>query len=1337
MTEAASPTLADVAALDRLLGDCLQSDRHRFWRELRSLRGLIERGQPADKKLNRLRDQIEKSRQTVEHRRENRPPVTFDEALPVSGRREEIAAAIRSRQVVVLCGETGSGKSTQLPKICLEAGRGIHGLIGHTQPRRIAARSVATRVAEELGSPLGSHVGYKVRFTDATSESTYIKLMTDGILLAELQTDRFLDRYDTIIIDEAHERSLNIDFLLGQLKRLLPKRPDLRVIITSATLDAARFAEHFADSAGPAPVIEVAGRTYPVDVIYKPLDEASEDGDGPQDLRAIVEAVEDIARLDSGDILVFMPTERDIHELAKLIRSRRLHGDSAGLQTEVLPLYARLSAADQQRVFKTSQWRRIVISTNVAESSLTVPGIRFVVDPGTVRLSRYSPRTQMQRLPIEPISRASADQRKGRCGRVGPGICVRLYSEEDYNGRPQYTPPEIQRTNLASVILQALTMNLGAIEEFPFLEPPRTDAIRDGYKTLFELGAIDENNALTDRGRQMGRLPVDPRIARMILAADEEGCLSEMLIIASALEVQDPRERPLEKQQAADEAHQKFQHEDSDFLTYVKLWDFYHNLKGELSRNQLQKACKQNFLSYMRMREWGDVHAQLRQMVEQSGLRPQPRRDDGASIHRALLAGLLTNIAQKSETAEYTVAGGTKAFLWPGSAIHEKKPQWVVAAELIETSRRYIRCAGRINPNWIEPLAGHLVKLHHSEPLWNRETGLVEANERVTLAGLTIVPRRRVRFGPLNPALARTLFIQFALVEGDFDSQFEFFKHNQALLEEIETTQAKARRRDLLLGERARYEFYDRRLPYDVYDTPTLKRWLRSVEPKNPEILFMKREDLVRDEDERVTPTNYPETLTAGSIQLPLAYNHDPGGKDDGLTITVPKEGVSQIDPQMLGWLVPGLLEEKITALIKTLPKPIRRHFVPAPQTARRVVGLLEFGKGSLVKQLAETLSKLSHSIIPADAFEPDRLPDHLRMNVRVVNAEGETVTESRDLVAVRQKLGLSDASPAASSGKTKTAHPSSVTVEIQTDDPQWQRDEITSWDFGDLPQNVNIERGGGTIQGYPAIIDRGTSISLRLYADPVLAKQATRNGLRRLFLLSKAKRELKAQRDHLPDWTRMKLEITSLPAAADVPEQILELFADLAMPDRQSNDARLPTTEAAFQTWVRRTTAGIGPAVQIATPVLGPLFHEYHQTRLALETSPGRNPQSQWHDAVKDMLEQLAYLVVPGFLIDTPWDWLRHYPRYFRAQRARLDKIAAGVLARDRELFQELRPRWEMYKKRRQTLRAAGVRDPELELYRWMIEEWRVSLFAQTLGTSMPISARRVDRQWQKVRMD
>ena len=1292
--------------LDHAIDRAMFADRHRLRRQLLQTRDALKKGEPLGRRQARLEEELQRSIALCEARRANLPKISFDTELPVVARREEIAQAIRDHQVVIVCGETGSGKSTQLPKICLEMGRGIDGTIGHTQPRRIAARSVATRIAQELGTPLGQQVGFKVRFTDTTSPTTLVKLMTDGILLAEAQTDRFFNQYDTIILDEAHERSLNIDFLIGLLKRLLPKRRDLKVIITSATIDAARFAGHFASPRGPAPVIEVTGRTYPVDLRWRPVEPDEETGEEDVD-RAVLEAVDELARSGGGDILIFMPTERDIHETAKALRGRPIPGDPSGRETDILPLYARLSVQEQQRVFEPHGRRRIVIATNVAESSLTVPGIRYVIDPGTARISRYSPRSKTQRLPIEAISQASADQRKGRCGRIGPGICIRLYSEEDYQGRDRFTAPEIQRTNLAAVILQTKAHQLGRIEEFPFLDPPRPDTIRDGYRTLFEIGALDENRELTSIGRRLSRLPVDPRIGRIILAGEEENCLAEMLIIAAVLEIQDPRDRPVEKQEAADQAHAQFVHPDSDFLGYLKLWDFYHKLKKELSRNQLRKACQQNFLSHTRMREWADIHRELLELVGDAGLRSQARRDDYDAIHRAVLTGLLSSLANRGEANEYRVAGGGIAHLWPGSGVFGGRPKWIVAAEVVETTRRYLRACARVQPNWIEPIAAHLVRRSYSNVRWDRDGASAVASEKVTLFGLTVVPGRQVRYGQIDPGSSRSLLIQHGLVEGEIDLPLEFLAHNQQLLVEMEQLQAKLRRHDLLLGEWARAEFYDRQLPAEVYDGAQLTRWLRSIQQKNPRALYMSPSDLLREDAAQVDPALFPGAIATGSAELPLDYRFEPGEPEDGVTLVVPVEALSQVDAARVGWLVPGLLEQKVLAMIRSLPKPIRRLLVPAPETAKRATAELSFGRGDIRVALAEVLGRLAGQRVPPNAFEMDRLPDELRMNLRVIDSKGESLSVGRNLEDIRRQVGVEAA-----------------TQILAIDDPHWTRDGLRAWNFGDLPAEVEVRHGGTTLKAYPALIDQQETVAMRLADTPERALAQTRSGLRRLFLFSVA-RELKSQVDWLPGLEAMRLHaISSVPG--DLRQQLVELLADRAFLEGQP-----PVhTQTEFE---RQREAGrqrIGLAVQDVLAIVPRLLESLHQAHLAL--AEVTNPA--WQYAAVNVRAQLDALVRPGFLVATPWNWLGQYPRYFKAIKARLEALTGGGLIRDRRNFEAIESYQQAYDQRADQHHEMGINDPHLIHFRWMLEEYRVSLFAQKLGTAVPVSPKRLDGQWERV---
>jgi len=1355
--------------LETQIAQAMIADRHRLRNALRAIQAAVRDGKPLEpRRLAKLEEELRRSVDRCEARRKAVPKLTFDADLPISARREEIAAAIHDHQVAIVCGETGSGKSTQLPKICLDMGRGIAGLIGHTQPRRIAARSVAARIAEEIGSPLGRDVGYKVRFSESIGPHSYIKLMTDGILLAETQSDPYFDQYDTIILDEAHERSLNVDFLIGYLRRLLSRRPDLRLVITSATIDAARFAEHFSTAVGPAPVIEVSGRTYPVDVLWRPMG-PDDDGNEPDLQSAVRAAVEEAAHIDRGDMLIFMPTERDIHETAKTLRARPLPGDATGKETEILPLYARLSIQEQQRVFQPGPKRRVVIATNVAESSLTVPRVRFVIDPGTARISRYSPRSKTQRLPIEAVSQASADQRKGRCGRVGPGICVRLFGEEDFLGRDRFTMPEIQRTNLAAVILQMKALRLGELDDFPLIDPPKSDAIRDGYQTLFELGAIDEHHELTEIGRRLSRLPVDPRIGRMIVAAIDEGCLHEILIIAAALEVQDPRERPLEKQEAADKAHAQFADEQSDFLSYLKIWDFYHELKETLSRNQLQKACHQNYLSFMRLREWLDVHRELLETVEaeksvesEIGVKGvkgvkgvagnrQLTTDNSRQlttdnsrydrIHRAILAGLLSSIAMRGEGHDYHVAGGGKANLWPGSGMFRSKAKWIVAAEQVETTRRFLRCCGRIDPRWIEPLAGHLIKRTYSDLHWESKWASAVALERLTLFGLVIVAGRPMRYGPIDADASRQLLIEHGLVQGDIEPKPAVLVRNEELLEEVQKLQAKVRQRDIVVGEWERFAFYDQRLPAEVYDGAQLARWLRESR-ENAGRITMSRTDLLR-EGSDLPKDAFPDEFAAGSWELPLDYRFEPGDEHDGVTVTVPLEALNQVEAEPLAWLVPGLLEEKVLALIRSLPKPLRTRFVPAPEAAKRAMAELRHGQGDLRIEVARALSRIGGVLVSANDFAVEHLPPELRMNVRVTDAEGQTLAAGRDLDALRRQLGVEAA-------EAFTA----------IDDPRWNRDDLTTWDFDELPEKIDVARGRLTMTAYPALIDAETSVGLRLLDSPQRAIHETRFALRRLFLLT-AWREVKTQVDWLPGLEKMQ------PAAAliegfDLRGQLAELLAARAWPD----EVELPRTKMAFEAALEAARQRIGLAVQDLTGVIGPWFEAYREVRTAFDAADGGFPAAKksapskasaitwgklplpanspiplgegqgvrvkWQYAIDDIHDQLARLAGPKCLSTTPWNWLRHCRRFFRAIRFRLEALAGGGMAKDRERYEEFLPHWQVYLDWIEQRGPQCEADRELIQYRWMLEEYRVSLFAQKLGTSsIPVSPKRLEQAW------
>ena len=1296
-----------------------------------------------ERRLHELSLDCDLSIEKVEKRRKSIPKLSYDPELPIVERKDELKRLIRDNQVVVVCGETGSGKSTQLPKICLELGLGARGMIGHTQPRRIAARSIAQRIADELQRPLGQSVGYKIRFTDETSDGTLVKLMTDGILLAESQTDRFFNRYEVVIVDEAHERSLNVDFLLGMLKRILRRRHDLKLIITSATIDAKRFADHFASAKGPAPVVEVSGRTYPIEILYRPIDELKQRREEELELglrqtaqnrardldeedaadAALLDAVDELARKGRGDILIFQPTERDIFETAKLLKGHAVPGDDAARKSVVLPLYARLPSEEQQKIFGKIPNRKIVIATNVAESSLTVPGIRYVIDTGTARISRYSARSKTQRLPIEPISQASADQRAGRCGRVGPGVCVRLYSERDYLGRPRYTTPEIQRTNLASVILQTKALRLGDVSRFPFIDPPSRASVEDGFKTLFELGAVDENNELTEIGKTLSKLPLDPRIGRMLLAANEEGALRETLVIAAALEILDPRERPREKQEEADAKHAQFLDENSDFLSYLKLWDFWRGLKEKLSKSQLRKACRENFLSFPRMKEWSDVYVQLLQMVGDLKFKLNRRKDDYNAIHRSILTGLLYGVAHKSEVgAEYSSTNSGKFLIWPGSGL-KKKPTWIVGAERLQTSRSYLHTVAKIEPEWIEEIGEKLIVRTRRDPFWNRETGYVHAYERTTLYGLTVVPKRRVNYGPIDPEKSRQIFIYEALVNREFDCSLPFFGHNVKIFEEAEKLKDKLRKYDFVKSMDAIYDFYDARIPSNVYDATTLKQWHKTASSDERRALFATLTDFCTAEDvDESTSEAFPDAFVVdGASQFPLEYKFDPGQEDDGVTVVAPLEGLRQLDTRRLGWLVPGLLEQKIIALLKTLPKEIRRELVPVPDTAREIVGKLQFGNGALEEVLAREVSRRTgRQTLPED-FDESRISNELRLNVKVVDDKGALLAEGRRADVLREQLGVE--------------MNKSIGAVV---DPKWNRDGLTGWDFGSLPNSISITRNGLTVSAYPALCDprfltndfspgadQSRTLALRLFDSKDKAMRHTYFGVARLFNLANM-RDLKTQTRWIPQIEKIRMYLRSIPEF-DVDAAIAETIGMRAL---ELDIVSLPKDEGEYNLLAQRGKSRIGGAVQELTGWLARFTEEYQAARLAIEQRKGGPADA----AARDAQEQARRLLEPRFYLATPWEWLREYPRYFKAISQRFEKWSNGGAKTDAQFTQELAEYWARYEDARKRAENAGVIVPEIETFRWAIEEYRVSLFAQKLGTAMKVSPVRLEKLWDKI---
>jgi ATP-dependent helicase HrpA len=1317
-------SLDPLAPLSEQLAACMIADRAPLERRLAGLQRRAREGKPVDRGLAELAQAVETSAARARARAGRAPRPSFPEELPVSARRAEIAEAIANHQVVVIAGETGSGKTTQIPKICLELGRGVTGMIGHTQPRRIAARSVATRIAEELQSPLGQTVGFKVRFSDHVSADTMVKLLTDGMLLAEVQGDPLLTQYDTIIIDEAHERSLNIDFLLGYLKQLLPRRPDLKVIVTSATINTEGFSRFF----GGAPILEVSGRTYPVDILYRPLAGDEEERDRSQ-VDAILDAVDEVTGLDPrGDILIFLAGEREIRESAEALRKHALK------HTEVLPLYSRLTAQEQDRVFKPHAGRRIVLATNVAETSLTVPGIRFVIDPGYARLSRYSHRTKVQRLPIEPVSQASANQRAGRCGRVGPGVCVRLYTEEDFLNRPRFTEPEILRTNLASVILQMSALGLGEPEAFPFMEPPDSRFISDGYRVLQELGAVDELRDITAIGRKLARLPVDPRIGRMLLAAEREGCVPEMLTIASALAVQDPRERPMDAQQKADQAHARFLDERSDFIAFLKLWDYYREQARHLSQNKLRKQCKEEFLSYVRLREWHEIHGQLAGLAEEMGFhhtktdhrseKPSPREPlpEGAEkeapeydydrIHRAVLTGFLSQVALKEEPAEgekrrrdaneYVGARNLKLHLFPGSGLAKKSPKWIVAAELVETARLYARTAAAIKPEWIEQLAPHLLKRHWFEPHWEKKPAQVAAAEQATLYGLIIVPRRRVNYGPIDPKTAREIFIREALVAGELRTDAPFFNHNRRLIAEIEELEAKSRRRDVLVDEQYLYDFYAARLPEDVYDGHTLDRWRRDHEKQDPKALFLSREELMRHGAEDVTRDEYPAVLNVDGVAVALGYHFEPGHAADGVTATLPVTVLGQIRGAVFDWLVPGLLEEKVTALIKSLPKQLRKNFVPAPNFARAVLERVKPGAAPLAAAVAAELKKITGVEVNPTDFQADLLPPHLHMRFRVVDEKGRELEQGRDLGELQQRLA----------GKARAAFEAQPIAAME-------RAGILTWDFEPL-EEVTLQRQGITLRAWPGLVDAGESATLRLFQDPAEADAQTAAGLRRLFMLTQPDK-VKYLKKSLPGLTQMCLHYATLGRCDDLKEDLTQAAFDGVFMERP-----WPRTAGEFEDRIEQGRARLIPEATALAAKVAETLAEYHAVAKQLS---GSVPPHRLR-VVTEARDQLAHLIYPGFIARTPRVWLPHLPRYLKALRLRLEKHDRAP-EKDRQAAADLARLWEPVRER---LDAGAPLTPAQEEFRWHLEELRVSLFAQELKTVVSVSVPRLEKRWREL---
>ncbi|EQM73936.1 ATP-dependent RNA helicase HrpA [Stutzerimonas stutzeri] len=1456
------------------LDQAMFADRHRLRRQLHDLRKKAGDAPIDAERLAQWLERFQASVAKVEARRQSVPVMRYDDSLPIAAKRDEIKAALDKHQVLVIAGETGSGKTTQLPKICLEIGRGVHGLIGHTQPRRLAARSVATRVAEEIGTPLGELVGYQVRFEDQSKDSSLIKLMTDGILLAETQHDRFLEKYDTIIVDEAHERSLNIDFLLGYLKTLLPRRPDLKVIITSATIDLERFSEHFSG----APIVEVSGRTYPVETWYRPLSaEVDEDGNRVEDDLTVDQGI--LAALDEidaheksigkrpGDVLVFLPGEREIRDAAEVLRKANLKF------TEVLPLYARLTPAEQQKIFQPRPGRKIVLATNVAETSLTVPGIRYVIDSGTARISRYSYRAKVQRLPIEAVSQASANQRKGRCGRVEPGICIRLYSEEDFLGRPEFTDPEILRTNLAAVILQMLHLRLGQIEDFPFIEPPDGKAISDGFNLLQELSAVNRENQLTPLGRQLARLPIDPRLGRMLLEASKLGSLAEVLIVASALSVQDVRERPADRQQQADQAHAQWKDPDSDFAALINLWRGFEEQRQALGSNALRTWCRKNFLNYLRLREWRDAHRQLTLIVRElklgaqlraererkgaeataraqvrshkdtpargsgldreeggtgakdrgqdrshqgtdthrgSGLdreernagaedRGQDHSHEGANIHRgsgldreegsagaedrgqdhshkdtsaprgsgldreegnaetkadtqekdrahaegpvrttdkrvnaklvqqaeaseaavraksyaavhkAILSGLLSQVGHKTEEGDFLGARQRRFWVHPSSVIGRKKPNWIMAAELVETTKLFARMVAKIEPDWIEPLARHLIKTNHFEPHWEKKRGQVVAFEQVTLYGMIVVARRPVHFGPIDPPAARELFIREGLVRGEMHSRAKALTANRELLELFDELEAKARRRDIIADEDTLFAYYDARLPQDIYQTASFETWYKRESAKNPQLLVMRDEDVLARDASEVTAAQYPDHLRIGELQLPLEYHFEPNHPRDGVTLRVPAPLLPQLRAERLDWLVPGLIEAKAVALVRNLPKAIRKNFVPVPDFVKAALSKITFGEGALPDALGRELLRMTGARVSDEAWAEAAvgLESHLKMNIEVVDARGKFLGEGRDLAELTAHF--SEASQAALAPPQQKA----------------EQKPVEAKGFAQVAEKAQAKMAGLSMTVYPALVEENVVVKEGRFPTQAEADYQHRRALQRLLLQQLAE-PAKYLRYKLPGLTELALLYRDMGKIDALVEDILLASLDSCILD---GEAQLPRDGAALASLAERKRGDWAPHAERLARLTLDILKLWHGLQKRFK---GKIDLAQ-AVALNDIKAQLGNLVYPGFVRETPTEWLKEYPRYLKAIEQRFEKIGAQ-LQRDRVWSGELVGYWEQYQTRLKKHQQEGKRDPELTLYRWMLEEYRVSLWAQQLGTKMAVSDKRLNKQWGQV---
>ena len=1232
--------------------------------------------------------------------------IEFPADLPVVQKREELARVIADNQVVIVCGETGSGKTTQLPKICLTLGRGVLGTIGHTQPRRVAARTVATRIAYELKTELGGTVGYKVRFNDKVSPDTSIKLMTDGILLAEIHSDPLLKNYDTLIIDEAHERSLNIDFLLGYLKQLLPRRPDLKLIITSATLDADRFAKHFG-----ALVVEVSGRSYPVETRYRPL-QVSEEGEAQDVPQAVSAALDELAAgVLRGDVLVFLPGEREIRDTAETLRKHHPKG------IEVLPLFARLSAAEQDKVFKTGVQRRVVLATNVAETSLTVPNIGYVIDCGLARVNRYSIRQKVEQLHIEKISRAAANQRAGRCGRVMSGVCVRLYDEADFLQRVEFTDPEIFRVSLATVILRMSALELGDIAEFPFIEPPTPRMIADGYQLLSELNAIDEARQLTPLGHELAKLPLDPKIARLLLAGRQYHCLTEILIIASALSVQDPRERPLDRQEAADAAHKRFADERSDFLAYLKIWAWFEQAVAHKQSNRLlAEECRKNFLSPLRLREWRELHQQLHGQVAEMGMRENEQPATYEQIHKALLCGLLGNIGMKSvESNEYLGARGIKFIIAPNSVLAKKGTKWVMAGELIETHRLYARCVARIDPEWLEETGAHLIKRHYYDPHWEKKAAQVVAYERSTLHGMLLNAKKRVHYGPMSVAESREVFIRQALVGGEFETRAPFFAHNQKLIADIEALEHKARRPDVLVDDELIFAFYDSRVPPHIHNGATFEGWRKEAERGDAKLLYLKKDDLMRHEAAGITTDQFPPQLKIDNVSFALSYNFSPGKNDDGITLTVPLALINQVVAARCEWLIPGILAEKVVQLIKTLPQKLRRNLVPVPEFSAAFCREVPASNTPLLQALARYIREQKQLDVPLDAFRLEQLPPHLLMNFRVVDEHGRQLGMSRNFTQLHGELAPRAAPAAISKTGAATGEKGESVLE--------QR--YTSWSFGDFTETREVKRAGQNVTLFNALVDEGDAVVLRAFDTRDAAQAAHRGGLRRLFMLL-LKEQVKYLEKNLPDAQRLGMLFMMPNSPFSGTQQELQQQILAMTFERCCLNDPLPRNEAEFTAHGREAKNRLLLIAQELARLVGNVLTEYQAVQKNL-------PQLKaYAQANQDVRAQLEWLLHKRFIADTPYERLQHVPRYLKAINLRIEKLRSNP-ARDAQCMAQMQPLTQAWQKLRQA--QQGNSDPRVDEFAWLMQELRVSLFAQELKTPVIVSVKRLEKMLEGIR--